>query len=102
MTKKRSSEILREEYKIFSRASKNLVSSGHPTACARHCSNYELIFTFSKTEDHQGNRSAIKRYRGSMVVVRTGTVWGCLRSIGSPIQVVRPTTEKERVCLHAA
>ena len=36
-TKKRSSEILREEYKIFSSASKNLVVPGHPTASARHC-----------------------------------------------------------------
>src|SRR6218665_113331 len=32
-----SSEILREEYKIFWRASKNLVGTGHPTASARHC-----------------------------------------------------------------
>ena len=36
MTKKRSSEILRDEWKIFSRASKILVGTGHPTASARH------------------------------------------------------------------
>jgi len=35
-TKKGSSEILREEYKIFTRASKNIVGPGHPTASARH------------------------------------------------------------------
>ena len=32
---KKSSEILREKYKIFSRAPKNLVGPGHPTASAR-------------------------------------------------------------------
>jgi len=36
MTKKRSWEILRDEWKIFSRASKILVGTGHPTASARH------------------------------------------------------------------
>jgi len=36
-TKKRTWQILREEYKIFSRVSKNLVGIGHPTASARHC-----------------------------------------------------------------
>jgi len=37
MTNKKSSEILRDELKIFSRASKILVGTGHPTASARHC-----------------------------------------------------------------
>jgi len=51
MTRKRSSEILQDEWKIFSRASKFLVGTGHPTASARHCSSAqaELLVPRSRT-----------------------------------------------------
>jgi len=44
---------------------------------------------------------AEKKSLEKVVELRTGKFGSCLRSIVSPVQVVGPTTEKERVCIVA-